>query len=173
MMAIVVYESVFGNTHAIANAVADGLGGVSVLSAREAVERVEEGLELLVVGGPTHMHGLATNRSRHIAVDRAHEGAHLESDATEEPSLRAWLGDLRAAPGCPAAAFDTRADGVPLLTGSAARVIAGRLRHHGFDVIATESFVVKGTEGPLKPGELERARAWGQKLADRMPAATR
>lgn len=172
MKAIVVYESVFGNTHAIAAAVAEGLGGVPVLSVREAVERAG-GLDLLVVGGPTHEHGLATDRSRHVAVDHAHEGAHVESDATEDPGLRSWLGDLRSTTGRPAAAFDTRADGVPLVTGSAARGIARRLRHHGFDVLATESFVVKGTEGPLKPGELERARAWGEKLAHSMSGSKR
>jgi len=49
---------------------------------------------------------------------------------------------------------------------------ARRLRHHGFDVLATESFLVTGTEGPLKPGELERARAWGEKLAHSMRTAT-
>ena len=171
MKAIVVYESVFGNTHAIAEAVAEGLGGVPVLSVREAVERAGD-LDLLVVGGPTHAHGLATDRTRHVAVEHAHEGAHVEPDATEEPGLRSWLGDLHCTAGCRAAAFDTRADGVPLVTGSAARGIARRLQHDGFDVLATESFVVKGTEGPLKPGELERARAWGGKLAHSMPAAT-
>lgn len=171
MKAIVVYESVFGNTHAIAEAVAEGLGGVPVLSVHEAIERAED-LDLLVVGGPTHAHGLATDRTRHVAVEHAHEGAHVEPDATEEPGLRSWLGDLHCTAGCRAAAFDTRADGVPLVTGSAARGIARRLQHHGLDVLATESFVVKGTEGPLKSGELERARAWGGKLAHSMPAAT-
>jgi len=148
MKAIVVYESVFGNTHAIAEAVAEGLGGVPVLSVHEAIERAED-LDLLVVGGPTHAHGLATDRTRHIAVEHAHEGAHVEPDATEEPGLRSWLGDLHCTAGCRAAAFDTRADGVPLVTGSAARGIARRLQHHGLDVLATESFVVKGTDGPL------------------------
>ena len=126
MKAIVVYESVFGNTHAIAEAVAEGLGGVPVLSVREAVER-DGDLDLLVVGGPTHAHGPATDRSRHVAVDRAREGADVEPDATEEPGLRSWLGDLRSTTGSPAAAFDTRADGLPLVTGSAARGIARRL----------------------------------------------
>jgi hypothetical protein len=112
MKAIVVYESVFGNTHAIAEAVAEGLGGVPVLSVREAVERAGD-LDLLVVGGPTHAHGLATDRTRHVAVEHAHEGAHVEPDAAEEPGLRSWLGDLHCTTGCRAAAFDTRADGVP------------------------------------------------------------
>jgi hypothetical protein len=142
MKAIVVYESLFGNTHAIAEAVAEGLGGVPVPSVREAVEHNGD-LDLLVVRGPTHAHGLATDRSRQLAVDNPHESADVEPDATEEPGLRSWLGDLRSTTGRPAAAFDTRADGVPLLTGSAARGIARRLRHHGFDVLATESFLGK------------------------------
>jgi hypothetical protein len=171
MNSIVVYESVFGNTHAIAEAVAEGLGGVPVLSVREAVERAGD-LDLLVVGGPTHVHGLATDRSRHVAVHNAQEGTHVEPDAAEAPGLRSWLGELGSGTGRAAAAFDTRADGAPLVTGSAARGIGRRLRHHGFDLVGTESFVVTGTEGPLKPGELERARAWGEKLAHSVPVAT-
>jgi hypothetical protein len=47
--------------------------------------------------------------------------------------------------------------------------IARRLRRLGIDVIATESFLVKDTEGPLEAGELERARAWGAELARSLP----
>ena len=149
MKAIVVYESVFGNTHAIAEAVAEGLGGVPVVTVREAVERTGD-IDLLVVGGPTHAHGLATDRTRHVAVEHAQEGAHVELDAAEEPGLRSWLGDIRSTTDCLAAVFDTRADGPALLTGSAARGIARRLHHHGFHVRATHGFVVTGAEGPAQ-----------------------
>jgi nucleoside-diphosphate-sugar epimerase len=54
-----------------------------------------------------------------------------------------------------------------MLTGMAARGVARRLRRRGYDVVATESFLVEDAEGPLEDGELERARAWGEELARR------
>ena len=72
-----------------------------------------------------------------------------------------------------AAAFDTRLDKSPWISGAAGRVIARRLRRLGTDVIATESFLVEDTEEPLKAGELERARAWGAELARSLPAPTK
>ena len=51
------------------------------------------------------------------------------------------------------------------MTGSAARGIARRLRHHGYEVIATASFLVADSEGPLEEGELNRARSWAAALA--------
>jgi hypothetical protein len=166
MNAIVVYESVFGNTRAVAEAVAEGLGAVPVLPVHDAVTHTEP-LDLLVVGGPTHAHGLATTRSRHTAAHTVeeHDAYHVEPDAAAEPGLRSWLADIAPGAGRHAAAFDTRLDKPKLLTGAAAHGIARRLRRHRFDVIATESFLVKGSEGPLEAGELERARAWGAKLA--------
>src|SRR5947207_13119475 len=96
MSATVVYESVYGNTRAVAEAIAEGLGDARVLPVHEAPDQVE-GQELLVIGGPTHMHGMATSRSRQAAVEALHEdgNAHLiEPGATEEPGLRGWLRDL-------------------------------------------------------------------------------
>jgi hypothetical protein len=170
MNAIVVYESVYGNTRAIAEAIADGLGATVVLPVHEA--RGHEGTaDLLVAGGPTHVHGLASKRSRHVAVATAQEDgrSHLEPPATEEPGLRTWLRDLSPAAAHHAATFDTRLHKSPWLSGMAARGIARRLRRLGIDVIATESFLVKDTEGPLEAGELERARAWGAELAHSLP----
>jgi len=166
MDAIVVYESVYGNTRAIAEAVADGLGSVPVLPVHEAAEQSGT-VDLLVVGGPTHMHGLATARSRRLAAEGVHEdgAGHVEPGATEEPGLRSWLRDLPPSAAHSVAAFDTRLDKAPWMTGVAARGIARRLRRHGFDVVATESFLVEDSEGPLEKGELDRARAWGAKLA--------
>lgn len=166
MNAIVVYESIYGNTRAVAEAVAEGLGGAPVLSVHEAADHHDQ-VDLLVVGGPTHMHGIATNRSRRAAAETPPKGedTHVEASATEEPGMRSWLGHLSPSIARRAAAFDTRLDNSPLLTGSAARGIARRLRQHGFDVSATESFLVAGSEGPLKAGEVGRARAWGATLA--------
>jgi flavodoxin len=171
MNAVVVYESVYGNTRAIAEAIADGLGAAAVLPVSEAAARTGEA-ELLVVGGPTHMHGLATATSRHQAASVAHEdgGISVDPAATAEPGLRKWLHDLPARDGARAAAFDTRLDKSPWLTGVASRAIAKRLRHRGYEIVDTESFLVADSEGPLQDGELDRARAWGAQLAG-APAA--
>ena len=171
MNALVVYESIYGNTRAIAEAVADGLGGASVASVATAPGDLEN-LDLLVVGGPTHMHGLATTRSREIAAEGAHEdkGTHVEPDATDGPGLRGWLAELPDGQGARAATFDTRLDKSAWVTGLASRGIAKRLRRDGYDVVATESFLVEDGEGPLEDGELDRARAWGAQLAAKAPA---
>jgi len=162
MSALVVYESMYGNTREVAEAIASGIGDAEVLSVQEAAGHVGRP-ELLVVGGPTHVHGLTSRRSRAVAVESARDG--LLPASTEEPGLREWLGDLPRDDHARAAAFDTRAHGSPLITGAASHGIARRLRHHGYDVIGNESFVVADTEGPLAEGELARARAWGAALA--------
>src|SRR5215207_2732106 len=166
MKALVVYESMYGNTRAVAEAIAEGLGGSPVRAVHEAGQAPEQ-RDLVVVGGPTHMHGLTTALSRRLAAEAAKEDGHaaLEPGATDELGLRAWLRDLPAGDGVRAAAFDTRLDRSPAVTGAAARGIARRLRRRGYDVIATESFLVEDAEGPLEDGELERARTWGQELA--------
>lgn len=172
MTRIVVYESLYGNTRAVAEAVAEGLGGATVIPAHDAQGRVAEA-EFLIVGGPTHMHGLATSRSRKMAAEAAGKdgAAPVEPGALDEPGLRKWLHDLPDDRHVQAAAFDTRIDKPVTLTGSAARGIAHRLRHHGYEVLDTESFLVKDAEGPLEDGELDRARAWGAQLARRLHTA--
>lgn len=173
MHATVVYESIYGNTRAIAEAIGEGLGGASVVPVANAPASLAE-VDLLVVGGPTHMHGLATQRSRQIAVEGAHEdkGTHVDPDATEGPGLRTWLADMADRDGGRAAAFDTRLDKAPWFTGLASRGIAKRLRRHHYEIAGTESFLVEDSEGPLADGELDRARAWGAELAVTSGAAT-
>jgi flavodoxin len=166
MNALVVYESVYGNTRAVANAIAEGLGGAKVVPVRDGASNLEEPA-LLIVGGPTHIHGLSTASSRRAAVEALSEdgAAHVEPGAADEPGLRAWLRDLPQRDKAQAAAFDTRLDRSPWFTGVASRGIAKRLRRRGYEVIGTESFLVEDSEGPLAERELERARAWGAELA--------
>ncbi len=166
MNTAVVYESIYGNTRAVAEAIAEGLGDVEVLAVGEAAARTLD-VDLLLVGGPTHMHGIATARSRQMAVAGAEEDGdtHVEPGAAEGPGLRGWLRDLPHVDHARAATFDTRLDRSPWLTGVAARGIARRLRRHGYDVISTQSFLVQDAEGPLERGELVRARAWAEELA--------
>jgi hypothetical protein len=173
MRTLIVHESMYGNTRAIAEAVADGLAAaghvVTLLPVADAPDTPDA--DLLVVGGPTHMHGLTTSMTRHMAVKVAKdEGHHFEPGAASDDGLWQWLNGLPQGDGAPAAAFATRGDGNPILTGSADRGIARRLRRRGYTVVATESYLVEGAEGPLKAGELDRARAWASGLTvDRRP----
>ena len=70
MRALVIYESMYGNTHTVAQDVGAGLaeGGattVEVLPVGDATAERLEGADLVVVGGPTHIHGMTTEMSRH------------------------------------------------------------------------------------------------------------
>jgi flavodoxin len=141
MKSLVVYETGYGNTERLARAIAEALheqgearvspvGGVSGLRAGE--------VDLLVVGAPTHSHGLT-------------DGMREMLEGIPKGALR----------GMRALAFDTRYRGPRLVRGSAAKEIAGLLRHLGCRLLASpESFFVKGEEGPLEPGEEYRAKAW-------------
>jgi hypothetical protein len=169
MRAVVTFESVYGNTRAIAEAVAEGLGAlheVKVASHDQLAPEDVERADLVVVGAPTHMHGLPTSLSRKMAAKASEEeGVPLDPSATAEPGIRTWLSEL-AGDGRAAAAFDTRIDKSPALTGSAARGIGKRLRRRGFQLpLEPESFFVDDAEGPLAEGELERAREWGRRMA--------
>jgi hypothetical protein len=166
MEALIVYESMYGNTRAVAEAIADGWGdGARVATLREA-GAPPEGVDLLIVGGPTQIHGMTTAFSRRLAINAGLKAGHVEvePDAVDSPGLRRWLRDLPAAHGVRAAVFDTRMAGSPGKTGSAARGIARRLGDRGYAVEWSESYIVAGGEGPLADGEIERARDWGAML---------
>jgi hypothetical protein len=174
MRATVVYESIYGNTRQVAEAIAEGLrasGKIEAdpVSVQQAAGTGIADADLLVVGGPTHMHGMTSSLSRKLAVKAAEdEGMSVEEGADTELGLRAWLKGLSGG-GTRAAAFDTRGDASPTLTGMAARGIARRLRRQGFELIADrESYLVEESEGPLASGEVERARAWGEALAGKL-----
>lgn len=163
MRVLIVFESMFGNTQRIADAIADGLAGhadVRVIEVGEAPTRLTEDVDLLVVGGPTHVHGMSRPRTRDGARQQA-EGPLVSPGV----GMREWLATLGTArPGISTVTFDTRIGKARWLTGSAARSAAKFLRRQGFPVLATASFVVLGTAGPLAAGESERARQWGVKL---------
>jgi len=166
MRAIVVYESMFGSTRAIAEAIAAGIGGDSVaVPVGGATRELVKTADLLVVGGPTHAHGMTSKQSRTGSpqyAEKSHGDLTLEPDY-EGPGLRDWFHDL---PGraVPAAAFDTRASGPELLTGRASKGIASRLHGHGCSLVAKpESFLVDKAHH-LLDGEVERAHAWGEGL---------
>ena len=161
MRALVVYESMFGNTQVIANAIADGLSAhlqADALEVGVAPTSIGDDVGLLV-GGPTHAFGMSREGTRQDAAKQAIQG--LVSTGI---GVREWLARLQGVPGVAAATFDTRI-AKPRLPGSAARGAEKRLRRLGVRVIApAASFYVDGTKGPLLEGEQERARRWGEQL---------
>lgn len=161
MKAVIVVESWFGNTRQIGEAVARGLtaGGVpaELVSVDMAPAGVDGDLGLLVIGAPTHNRGLSTVDTRTKAAETAHRPAGT--------GVREWIADLDLPDAVNLAVFDT-STGRGWLSGSAAkaaaRILTGRAPGHS---IQTKTFVVRGMAGPLRPGELEAADAWGRNLA--------
>jgi hypothetical protein len=163
MSALVVYESMFGNTQSIAKAIADGLSSrmcVEVVEVGDAPRVIGADVELLMVGGPTHAFGMSRPGTRQSAAQQA--GHDLVSKGI---GMREWLVNVRGeSKSVAATAFDTRIN-KPRVPGSAARAVQKRLSRLGFRIVApAESFWVTGTPGPLLDGELERASRWGEKL---------
>ncbi|MBN1888499.1 MAG: flavodoxin family protein [Thermoflexales bacterium] len=155
MKALVVYDSVFGNTEQIARAIGDALGaGGEAHAVRVGDVKPEHlaGLDVLLVGSPT----------------RAFSAT---------PAVKKWLKGLKpnSLRGIKVAAFDTRVDvkevnsriltGFTKVFGYAAEPIGEQLvKKGGTRAILPEGFIVEGTEGPLRDGELERAAAWARQI---------
>jgi len=169
MRAVVVYESMYGNTHQVAEAIGAGLGtafDVSVVPVSEASLALLAGADLVVVGGPTHMHSMSRATTRKWAVEAANRpfgGLNVEPGALG-PGLREWFGSLgRYA--VKAAAFDTRLHGPAAMTGRASKAVTRLLRAHGFDVAAQPGSFLVTKQDRLQPEETTRAREWGTRLA--------
>jgi len=125
-----------------------------------APEAVTGLVDLIVLGGPTHAFSLSRPSTR---ADAVRQGAPA---GREEVGLREWLHGLRRGPHSElVATFDTRVERVRHLPGSAAKKAAKLAHSLGYTPVAHESFYVADVAGPLLPGELERAREWGQSLA--------
>jgi len=159
MKALVIYDSVFGNTEKIAQAVAQAIGSelgsggvVAILRPGEVNVEQLKGVDLLIVGSPTR-------------------GFRPTED------LSGWLKQIPAndLTGVKVAVFDTRfkvdeiesklTRFVVKAGGYAAPRMAKELEKGGGKLIVpVEGFIVKDTEGPLKEGELERAAEWAASL---------
>lgn len=168
MQAVVIYESMFGNTRAIAEAVADGLAEASevvLLGVAEVGPGRLASADLIVIGGPTHVHGRSRAATRKAATDYAKKDPELvlEPGAAEGPGVRD-LAPALAGLAARAAAFDTRIDAPAVVTGRAAKGIVRMCRRAGLPVVAPpESFLVD-KRNRLLEGEVDRARAWGRQL---------
>lgn len=159
---LIVAESHWGNTDAVADEIAAGLReerpDVEVVraEARDAPSVPEE-TALVVVGGPTHAFSMSRKNTREDAGSKGATQPH-------GPGIREWVDQVGPLPHVPVRTFDTR---VPHFPGSAAGSAAKALRKHGWtDCRRGESFFVGGYEGPLADGELEHARRWGRELAE-------
>jgi hypothetical protein len=172
MDVVVVYESMFGNTAEVGESIAEALrarelavtsGPIAVLEASRVAEA-----DLLVVGAPTHAHGMSSKATRKGAVKDKRYPTSRPADPG--PGMRDWLKGLSSGSGRLAATFDTRFDKPKWVTGSAAGGIARRLEGQGYRLLVPpESFFVS-SEHRLTPGQIERAAAWGTALAEAMSA---
>ena len=146
MKALVIYDSLYGNTEKIAKAIGGAITGeVKVLPVGQANPAELKSLDLLIVGSPTQ-------------GGRATKPMQAFLDKIPDTFLK----------GINIAAFDTR---IPAkwvkIFGYAAGRIAGRLKAKGGNLVAPpEGFFVTGNKGPLKEGELERAAGWAKGIAE-------
>ena len=140
MKILVIYDSKYGNTKMIAQAIG-GAAGAQVLLATEVEPDGLKGFDLLIIGSPTQ-------------GGWPMEGVHE------------LLKTLPALEGINVAAFDTRTDTIwnkLLPFGYAAPRIARYLERNGGNLLVPpEGFIVLGIQGPLKDGELERAASWAK-----------
>ena len=168
MRALVVYESMYGNTHVVAGNIADGLRSdfeVTLVPVAEASWDLIADADLLVAGAPTHMHGMSSRSTRRMAAEAADKdgsGLRIQPD-TGGPGMRDWLGDLGHRDGL-AATFDTRLNGYP-------RVHRPGQPPHGQAAEAARPPLVRprrassvSSPNTLLDGETARARRWGMML---------
>ncbi len=153
MNAVIYCASRSGNTRAVADAIAEGLRAYGPTSLHlldgTGSSHIDPGADIVLVGGPTEGHGMTDAVTTFL--DRLPDG---------------WLR------GRAAAAFDTRLSWPRWLSGSAAAGITKRLQASGACIVAgPESFIVSTTP-ELHAGELERARAWGAALGERLHATS-
>jgi hypothetical protein len=160
MYAIVVFESLWGNTAEVARAVAEGLGPETrALRTDEVTPADMEAAELVVAGAPVFGFKLSSEKMREGIRKDPGKGPAPDLSC---PLLRTWLEALPEGEAW-VAAFDTEVRG-PF--GKGAPGILKRFEARGYTpVAAPEGFFVKGSQGPLRAGEVERARAWGVQLA--------
>ncbi len=148
MNALVVYHSLFGNTQAVGQAVAEGLQAAASVKSKNLEKLKAEDLkdiDLLVMGTPTH---------------NANVPAEVRTILLHLPE-----GCLN---GVKVAAFDTSLKMnwfMDLFNPAAPKLAAQLHRLGGTPVGEPTSFWVSGHEGPLADGEVQRAKAWARSLA--------
>ena len=170
MRTLIVYESMYGNTHEVAEQIGKGveeLGDTQVVPVHDATPDLIAWADLVIVGGPTHAHGMTSSSTRKAAREAADKpGSEVEMDPEAGgQGLRDWFGALSKVETKRAAAFDTRVDAAAVLTGRASNGIARRLRSHGFSLVTKQESFLVDKHNRLVDGEAERAMKWGLQLA--------
>ena len=167
MKAIVVYESHWGNTAAIARAIAEGIGpGARAFSTAEATREAIADSALIVAGAPVL--GFRLPDERMMESIRSNPVYARTGPDLAHPTMKTWLAGLPKGHGI-GAAFETR---LWWSLGGSTAAITRSLETAGYrQVLKAARFIVKGTYGPLREGELDRARGWGAELARACQAA--
>lgn len=165
----VVYESLWGNTAAVAQAIAQGIGAdATVLTTTEADPADAPAAAAIIAGAPVHGMNLPTAQSRESATTKQVDAQHAPADLSTRP-MREWL-DALPPLSVPAGAFDTRVRG-PLGRGANTAILRALESKGCSRLCAPRGFTVDfRSAGPergdlLKPGQLEAARAWGEEIA--------
>jgi flavorubredoxin len=158
MKAIVVYESLWGNTATIARAIAEGIGPEArAMSTAEATAAELAGVDLIVAGAPVHAFSLPSAQTRKNAG-----GGKTPAPDLSHPAMRTWLGTVPPGKGL-SAAFETAFKWSP---SGATSKIGQALQRAGYRPVSkSRRFLIAGGSGPLRDGELEKAKAWGAELA--------
>jgi flavodoxin len=144
MKALVIYDTMHGNTEKVARAIGERIPGAKVIHANNVTSADLENIDILFVGSPTH------------------GGRPMQS-------VQKFIKEFSTAQKVLIATFDTRFDsGFARIFGYASKRIANPLRKKGANIIAEpEGFIVEKTEGPLREGELERAANWAEGILKR------
>ena len=169
MRVVIGYESMYGTTRRVAEAIGTGFAAddqVSVVPIAEASQKLDH-VDVVVVGVPTHVHGLPKPTTRRAALEGAStrfEDEHVDPSANVAFGTREWLQRLPDGLDFAVATFDTRAGLPAWLTGHPARHVRRTLTKKGALGLGTpQSFLLDKGEH-LGEGEIERARAWGAEL---------
>jgi flavodoxin len=146
MKVLIVYDSVYGNTEKIAKAIGGAImGEVEVLRVSEANPFELKTIDLFIAGSPTQG-GRPTPAIQDFL------------DKIPEPAIK----------NISVAAFDTRLSTkwVGIFGYAAGKIARGLKTKGGTLAVSPEGFFVKGTKGPLKEGELERAAGWAKGILE-------
>jgi flavodoxin I len=149
MNTVIAYDSLFGNTEQVVLTIADALrayGPVQTVRVEHTHPLYVQEVDLLILGCPTQKWGTTPAMSALLE--------YIPADALKRLAV---------------ACFDTRLDEPQWVTGSAAERMTSKLRKRGASrLFPPQSFLVKGTHGPLEDGELERAAHWAAKLREQV-----
>lgn len=166
MNALIIVESHFGNTWRIGEAIAASLPNATLVRVDEAPEQIDDAVDLLLLGAPTHAFALSNAESRAAAGKRKTAGAvaaHTDRFKASKTGLREWIATASIPRTTKVIAFDTCVKGVGPLFGRASKKAAKRLASTGIDAHHGETFWVTNAD-ELHQGELERAGEWGKHL---------